>query len=427
MSIPVKDWYRPRTYLHFDLPINVKKASKIVCNPELVAKHAFYPLINYTIEINKVGKDPITKKVVQLLPKPRPISYPAHVDSHIYAYYAKLLNREYEARLKESALNTSILAFRSLGKSNIDFAFDAFNEIKRTGECCAIALDVSKFFDTLDHEILKREWCNLLGVSRLPSDHFNVFKSITKHAIVDKEALYKSLGISLNYRNHAKRRVCEPSEFRTQVRSKKLIKVHKFSYGIPQGTPLSAMLSNIYMFEFDRKMQEFASQCHGTYFRYCDDMLFIVPIGLRTKTEQFAMTQIQALNLTINPKKTEIRTFKFNGHSLEADKHLQYLGFMFNGENIYIRSSSLATYSERMRRGVRLAKKTMVKYNNVRIDNGQSERPLYKRKLYSRYTHLGKRNFITYGIRAANKMESESIRKQLKPLLKRFKDEINKT
>ncbi|MFA0570651.1 antiviral reverse transcriptase Drt2 [Vibrio gallaecicus] len=308
-----------------------------------------------------------------------------------------------------------------------------------------MALDVSKFFDTLDHDILKREWCSLLEVSRLPKDHFNVFKSITKYSKVEKEALYKSLGISLNYKNHKKRkaykrpefigmvkknkkkRVCEPLEFRENVRKNKLIKTHKYLYGIPQGTPLSAMLSNIYMFEFDLKMRQFVNDLNGKYFRYCDDMLFIVPIEVKAEIEQYAMAQIQSLKLKVNPDKTEIRTFSFNGSELKSDNHLQYLGFMFNGKDIFIRSSSLARYSERMRRGVRLAKKTMLKYNNLRLINGQKERPLFKRKLYSRYTHLGKRNFITYGIRAANTMESESIRRQLKPLLKRFEDEVNKT
>ncbi|MEZ9256681.1 antiviral reverse transcriptase Drt2 [Vibrio splendidus] len=426
MRIVPKEWFRPRTYLHFDLPISLKKASIIVTDPILVAKHAFYPLIHYTIEANKIGKDPISKKVVSLPTKSRPISYPAHVDSHIYAYYSKILNQRYEEKLKKDGLSDSILAFRSLGKSNIDFALDAFNTIKTSGECCAVALDISGFFDSLDHDVLKREWCNLLQVQRLPKDHFNVFKSITKHSFVKKDELYKSLGISLNYHNYSKRRVCSPQEFREKVRGGKLIKPHKLSFGIPQGTPLSAMLSNIYMFDFDVKMKEFVNVHNGKYFRYCDDMLFIVPIEYKSKVESFAMETIQSLQLSVNPKKTEIRIFRKDGEKLKADKHLQYLGFMFNGEDIFIRSSSLARYSERMRRGVRLAKKTMIKYNNIRHHTGQPERPLFKRKLYSRYTHLGKRNFITYGIRAANKMESHSIRRQLKPLFKRFNDEINK-
>ncbi|MEZ9627772.1 antiviral reverse transcriptase Drt2 [Aliivibrio fischeri] len=427
MKILTTDWFRPRTYLHFDLPINIKKAPKIVTNPDAVSKHAFYPLIHYVIEINKIGKDPISKKVIALPPKLRPISYPAHLDSHIYSYYSKILTHYYEDKLKEHGLSDSILAFRSLGKSNIDFALDAFNEVKKVGECSAVALDVTKFFDTLDHEVLKNEWCSLLKVQKLPKDHYNVFKSITKHAHVKKVDLYKLLGISLNYHNHGKRRVCEPQEFREQVRANKLIETNSFKFGIPQGTPLSAMLSNIYMFEFDLKMKQFVDEHNGKYFRYCDDMLFIVPTEIRTKVEQFAVNQIKGLKLSVNQKKTEIRTFTRVGEKLKADSHLQYLGFMFDGEDMFIRSSSLARYSERMRRGIRLAKKTMIKYNSIRYEKGLPERELFKRKLYSRYTHLGQRNFITYGIRAANKMESESIRRQLKPLFKRFNDELNKT
>ncbi|WP_243879901.1 hypothetical protein [Shewanella algae] len=107
---------------------------------------------------------------------------------------------------------------------------------------------------------------------------------------------------------------------------------------------------------------------------------------------------------------------------------LQYLGFMFDGENAYIRSSSLARYSEKMKRGVRLAKKTMRKYNVIRVSKGLPEKEVFKRKLYSRYTHLGGRNFITYGLRAANKMQSKTIKRQLKPLWRRFHEELgNKT
>lgn len=234
------------------------------------------------------------------------------------------------------------------------------------------------------------------------------------------------MGISLNYHNHGKRRVCTPQEFRDKVRANKLILSNKEPFGIPQGTSLSAMLSNIYMFEFDYEMNEFVKKCNGKYFRYCDDMLFIVPTEKQQEVESLATKKIEDLKLEVNTKKTEIRVFTFNDNKLVVDKPLQYLGFIFDGEDIFIRSSSLARYSERMRKGIRLAKKTMLKHNNLRTENNQFERALFKRKLYSRYTHLGKRNFVTYGIRAANKMKSEPIRRQLKPLFKRFNDELNK-
>lgn len=426
MTILVKDWFRPRKYLHFDMPINEKKAAKIVTDPNAVAQHAFYPLIHYNIEIKKIAKNPETKMIMELQPKLRPISYPAHVDSHIYAYYSKYLSFKYEKKIRENDLHDSILAFRSLRKSNIDFALTAFNEIKKAGECCAVALDITKFFDTLNHKVLKSEWCKLIELEYLPKDHFNVFKAITKHSIVKKDELYKLLGISLNYRNKAIRRICEPQEFRDNIRKNKLINTHKKPFGIPQGTPLSAMLSNIYMFEFDVKMKSFTNECKGKYFRYCDDILFIVPTEYKDKVAQFAATEIKRLKLEVNNKKTEIRTFNINNGKLTSDKPLQYLGFIFSGENIFIRSSSLARYSNRMRRGIRLAKKTMIKYNNIRIADKKEERLLFKRQLYIRYTHFGKRNFITYGKKAADKMSSNSIRSQLKPLFKQFNKELNK-
>ena len=172
-------WYRSRGYLHFDLPVSFKKARNLVTNPELVSKYAFFPLINYAVESKKISKDKTTRKI-DIAVKERPIAYSAHMDSHIYAFYASLLSRKYEAQLELAGLTDCILAFRGLGKSNIDFAFEAFEQIKAMGECSAVALDLSKFFDTLDHSILKQSWASLLGETILPLDHFKVFKSITQ-------------------------------------------------------------------------------------------------------------------------------------------------------------------------------------------------------------------------------------------------------
>lgn len=419
-------WFRLRGYLHFDHPVKFETAQKVVTSPKRVASHAFYPLINYVVESKKISKDKKTKKVTVKY-KERPIAYSSHMDSHIYSYYALQLTNLYEAKLKEKNLSDSILAFRSLGKSNIDFAHEAFQKIKSTGECSAVALDFSKFFDTLDHQILKQKWAILLGKDSLPNDHFNVFKSLTNFASVNKIKLYKEFGISPNKPKNGRNRVCNAKDFRGIVRKNSLIETNKKPYGIPQGSPISALLSNIYMLDFDAEMREYVNTHGGEYYRYCDDMLFIVPTGLRDTVAGFAQRKVKELKVTINPSKTKLRTFKYANGKLEADMPLQYLGFIFDGENVFIRSSSLARYSEKMKRGVRLAKKTMIKYNTIREANGLSEKPLYKKKIYSRYSHLGCRNFITYGLRAAKTMDSPSIRKQLKPFWRRLHDEIEKT
>ncbi len=52
---------------------------------------------------------------------------------------------------------------------------------------------------------------------------------------------------------------------------------NKGQKGIPQGSPISALLSNIYMLEFDVLVKEKIMECKGSYFRYCDDILCIIP------------------------------------------------------------------------------------------------------------------------------------------------------
>lgn len=425
MPNETNDWYKKRHYIHFDQPISLKNACSIAKNPDVVATHSFYPLINYVVESKKIRKDKLTDKI-HIKRKERPIAYAAHVDSHIYAFYAKLLSEKYERKLANLGLADCILAFRPLGKSNIHFALDAFNKIKEIGPCSAVALDLSKFFDTLDHQILKEKWADLIDSPKLPPDHFNIFKSIAKFSTVEKEKLYEKFGISLNNPKNGRHRVCEPSEFRTLVRKENLIITNNNTFGIPQGSPLSALLSNIYMIDFDKKMKTYVDIHGGCYYRYCDDMLFIVPTPLRDKIAGFARQEIEKLKVKINPDKTELRTFSSLNNKLIADRPLQYLGFIFDGDDIYLRSSSLARYSEKMKRGVRLAKLTMQRFNKIRVNKGIPEKPLFMRRLYSRYTHLGRRNFLTYGYKAAHIMDSQTIKNQLKPLWSRFKEEIEK-
>lgn len=121
-------------------------------------------------------------------------------------------------------------------------------------------------------------WLELLDENRLPKDHYQIFKSLTNYAYVNKEELYKELNLSLNSRtlHRCMDRLCEIQTFRDQVRQKKLIKRNLKSKGIPQGSPISGMLSNIYMMNFDKNISYIIKDKGGQYFRYCDDMIFIV-------------------------------------------------------------------------------------------------------------------------------------------------------
>lgn len=419
-------WYRRRGYPHFDHPINFKDAETLVKDPAQVSTHSFYPFIEFTIESFKVKRTEPDGKLKRV-PKLRPIAYASHVDCHIYSYYSLQLSKIYEQEIVRRNLQDCILAFRSLSKSNVDFAFEAFEAIRQFGECAVIALDITGFFDNLDHLVLKNAWAALLGQQQLPSDHYVVFKSLTKYSKVNLEMLYALLGVSRNNHDTSPVRLCTADEFRSKVRGSKLVVKHPLKKGIPQGSPISALLSNLYMLEYDSVLKAFVDSVGGHYFRYCDDILLIVPPALKVEAEELAVVEITKLLLEINLKKTDRVDFTDTGRGLVASKSLQYLGFLFDGQRILLRSASLARYSERMRAGVRLAKSTMKKRNAAREERGEASRPLFKKKLNSQYSHLGRRNFISYGYDAARKMESQAIRKQLRALWKRLQSEIEAT
>lgn len=421
-------WYRLRRYIHFDEPLSLKSATKLVTNPDCVASHSFWPLIKFDVNTKKISQDKLTKGIVTKQ-KTRPISYAAHSESLIYSYYCEHLSGLYEDQIKNKKLNDVVLAFRSLGKNNIDFAKQAFDEIKNRKSSSVIALDITKFFDTLSHQILKSSWKKILNLENLPKDHLAVFNSVTKFSYVDREEIFELLNISnSNPRSDGRKRICSPLDFRNKVRLGNYIKPNPLKdakQGIPQGTSLSALLSNIYMLEFDLAASEFVEKHNGKYMRYCDDMLFIMPLHKGKLAEDFATDKIKELKIEINPSKTDRCDFMIKNGFLSTRKSLQYLGFLFDGQRTTIRSAAFAKYSNRVKRGVSLAKQTMRRKNNIKALLGCPETNLYKKQLFSRYSHLGKRNFIRYAHNAAEILNSKSIKKQIRPLWKRLLEEIN--
>lgn len=419
------NWYKNRGYIHFDNAISKKQALAYVESESNIVSHSFYPLIRYYATQIKIRKRK-TKNNLQTTTKERPIKYASHLDSHIYAYYAQILGSLYEAQLTQHHIHKSVLAFRKLNKSNVDFAKDAFQTISTNQPCSVIGLDISGFFDNLDHKTLKESWRNLTNAPNLPNDHYAIFKAVTRYSSVSKKSLFDKFKISRhNPKSNNRTRICSPSEFRNIIRKNGLIQKNEDNFGIPQGLPISAVLSNIYMLDFDVRVTEKIRKLGGHYFRYCDDMLFITPPEHQNRILSFAENEIKKIKLNINPKKTEIRNFSNN--QCTQGGHLQYLGFIFDGKRILLRSASLSRYSYKMRRGVALAGKSRDKANKRRDSLKQKHRDLYSRKLYERYSHLGSRNFITYALRASKKLNSPDIRKQIKPLWGRLDRQMKKT
>jgi hypothetical protein len=360
---------RIRKYPHFDADLTVTEAELLTSDPLTVARHPFFPFIDYVERWTKFAQKGISGK-----PKERPIRYAARRDACIYSYYREMLMSLYEAELTKLSINECVLAYRRVPKTgkngnkcNIDFANDVFGKISEMGDCFVYALDIEGFFDHIDHAKLKSVWTRLLKQNKLPPDHHCVFKNVTKYASVDREALYRMLGFigsksSLSGRSTegylVKRvplQVCDAKLFREKVTS--LIKINKKSHGIPQGSPISDVLANMYLLDFDAKVASELAKCGGLYYRYSDDILIIVPskgedLNIRLDSIQGIMTgcgeklivqdqKSAVYRFQKDPKDKEFQIFKLV-HGKQGKNGLEYLGFRFDGSRVYIRDSTRA-------------------------------------------------------------------------------------
>ena len=408
-------WYKKKGYPHFDYPLSFEKALKIVADPEQVAKHSFYPFLAYTKKERKLKR---VMKRGKTSNKEREIRYASHVDGYIYAYYAKQLSQKYEDELNKLGLTNNVLAYRKDIGSNIDFFDAAKSEIGKRKTCVALTCDISGFYDSLDHNHLKEQWCRVLGTKSLPADHYNIFKSITRYSRVDRDECYEALGEEKHSKKNSKLKsppnpLCAtPLEFRIKIRSAGLIKPANRDFGIPQGSPISACLSNIYMIPFDIIMQKAAERIGGYYRRYSDDILWIFEEQHLEKLNEFLTNEIKKAGekLEINPSKTTITHFQEmpDGSITAKGSIFQYLGFTFDGANVHIRSGTMSKYYRKATFGIRRARK----HARDAAENGGSS-DIFKRKVYRQYTHLGRRNFLSYAKFSQNIMKSESIKKQV--------------
>lgn len=360
--------------------------------------------------------------------KERPIAYAAHKDAAIFTWYSHLLTARYESLIADTPMDACVTAFRSgTGKCNIHHAAESFNWIKAHGPCVALAFDIESFFDSLDHALLKTAWCRILDLELLPDDHYAVYRAVTRFAKVDRTALFDALNISRhNQRAHGRKKLCTPKEFRELIRQEGLIEVNGQTFGIPQGSPMSAILSNIYMLEFDTHVAAYVARLGGLYRRYCDDMLIVVDEEQAADAERFVQEAIALAKLTIQPDKTKRHHFVADGAALSVTEPLQYLGFLFDGVRTLVRTASIARYYGKMRAGVRLAVATKDKQNEIRRQKGEGVVSLKTTKLNKRYSYLGRRNFISYAHRASRIMEEASIKKQVKKHWGKLRSEIQK-
>lgn len=155
----------------------------------------------------------------------------------------------------------------------------------------AVEIDLSKYFDTLNHELL----LNLLRRHIHDKRVTELIKKYLKSGVMESGVLSKT------------------------------------EEGSPQGGPLSPLLANIYLNEFDQEMKRRGVK----KIRYADDIVVLA------KSKRAAERLLEScrryledtLKLRMNLKKSKVV-------SVQARKHFKFLGFCLgkNGKGIYIRA-----------------------------------------------------------------------------------------
>ncbi|RAJ80264.1 reverse transcriptase (RNA-dependent DNA polymerase) [Chitinophaga dinghuensis] len=439
------EWLKAKGYLHLTAQIDVNKGAKKIIDriqaPSFIKKYSFYPLIHTVIKERRYKKDNNGKRchkykkgnVVKRTAKSRPLHYATHMDAIIFGYYASLIQEKYELSLSKSTeLNSSVTAYRKIPtevpgkyKGTIHFAKEVFDEVriktKEWGECAVLAFDIESFFSTLNHDRLEKAWKDLFHFEELRADHKKVFQATTKFSYVLLKDLKKIQNKSSSnpktfnekrlakIRNHfGKFSFFESNkEFREAIKTR-LLPIYKNNFrdkgtkeviGIPQGLPISAVLANLYLLEFDKRIVEEAVMGLGAFYRrYSDDIIVICPVETIEKIKDLVKKSLSECLVNLSLPKTEVFKYtlfstnelknnilcsKIKDGQVTPNSRLTYLGFEFDGNRTFIKSANLSRFYRRMMRAVRSKARLAIKLAEPGVKPVIFIRQLYD--LYSKY------------------------------------------
>ena len=406
-----------RKYQHIDTPLNLdieKHFHKVTETISNVKNHQFLPFIkknDIKIRFRKNAKGELFRK-----PKIRPIKYASHIDSHIYSYYNFLYMNKYEDYLQKENLSENIIAYRKInvpntdkGKSNIHFAKEVFDYIYSQDNCVVLTQDIESFFDNINHKLLKEKLCKILAADKLEDSFYKVFRSLTAHKYIEYD----------DFINKKIKKEAKVNKYAIYKILKDIVKENKKNKGIPQGSPISGLLANIYLIDFDKAIKTSFPKIF--YRRYSDDLIFVFKKDDYESFIKFVEEKIQESALSIQPTKSFASYFKKDGENVACEKvtdgsgnfknrnYVDYLGLEFAGERIFLRKNTIQ----------KLKHKQIIKAKKQLL-NILSQRRRKPKKIKIR---MSKNNYFKRSLEIIN---NDGIKKQILKVI-RDRNKIKKT
>ncbi len=193
-------------------------------------------------------------------PGTRPLSIPTVRDRVLQTAVTRVLTPLFEAEFEECSF-----AYRP-GRS-VNMALQRVEQLRDQGFVWVVDADISSFFDEIDHQVLLRE------VKKLVEDQaiLHLIECWLVAVVVDG-----------------------PQRFR----------LHK---GVPQGSPLSPLLANLYLDQLDEAVLDENLRL----IRFADDFLILCRKKERAEQAlQFTAEVLESLRLKLHKKKTRVVDFK---------------------------------------------------------------------------------------------------------------------
>jgi len=220
----------------------------------------------------------------------RPLGIPTVLDRVIQQALAQVLEPLFDPEFSD----------RSYGFRKRRGAHDAVRQARaylKEGRTIAVDMDLAKFFDTVNFDVLMRRVGRKVGD---PAVRRLIWRYLRAGVMEDGQK--------------------KPSE-----------------QGVPQGGPLSPLLANIVLHDLDMELEKRGHR----FVRYADDFVVLVKSEKAGQRVMASLTQFlkKVLRLEVNPAKSQVAPLN----------QCRFLGFTFRGKKIVWSDKSLAQFRRRVR------------------------------------------------------------------------------